>query len=327
MNDWTGHVYEGEDGQFYQHVNGADPVLMELADGNFAQLRALMELRDVAAELRELDRKNEKEERAEALRGQLRDLHMDYVAACGPLSKPGQHRTKGGPPTGQRVPGALHGSSKSARHGASLLLAHRSAARGAMGAHARKGTPWQRAESRRGRASNRPGSGGAARLPEARREDRPQVLTHSEEPEPCLNLGLVLESAAGNVPLRSSASVGLGGPLRRDRRRLRLLGLPVRRRGRGALGWRLGLVAGLVLPGALGLGLLRRAVRAALACRLLLLLSTLLDVLERPGDRSVRVHLTPGGLDGDLLQACAPPTPRGCPGGTLPGCSGSPDRR
>ncbi|MFF7169669.1 hypothetical protein [Streptomyces pseudovenezuelae] len=98
-NDWTGRLYEGDDGQFYQHVNGAEPVLLEPADGNTTQLRALMQLRDVAAELRELDRKNDEEERAEALRAQLRDLHAAYVAEYGPLSKPGQHRTKGGRPT------------------------------------------------------------------------------------------------------------------------------------------------------------------------------------------------------------------------------------
>ncbi|MGA5127719.1 SNF2-related protein [Streptomyces pseudogriseolus] len=98
-NDWTGRLYEGDDGQFYQHVNGAEPVLLEPADGNTAQLRALMQLRDVAAELRELDRKNDEEERAENLRAQLRDLHAAYVEKYGPLSKPGQHRTKGGRPT------------------------------------------------------------------------------------------------------------------------------------------------------------------------------------------------------------------------------------
>ncbi|MER5222864.1 hypothetical protein [Streptomyces flaveus] len=98
-NDWTGRLYEGDDGQFYQHVNGAEPVLLEPADGNTAQLRDLMQLRDVAAELRELDRKNDEEERADALRAQLRDLHAAYVEKYGPLSKPGQHRTKGGRPT------------------------------------------------------------------------------------------------------------------------------------------------------------------------------------------------------------------------------------
>ncbi|MEU3201010.1 hypothetical protein [Streptomyces sp. NPDC006996] len=98
-NDWTGRLYEGDDGEFYQHVNGAEPVLLEPADGNTVQLRALMQLRDVAAELRELDRKNDEEERAEALRAQLRDLHAAYVAEYGPLSKPGQHRTQGGRPT------------------------------------------------------------------------------------------------------------------------------------------------------------------------------------------------------------------------------------
>ncbi|WP_385646327.1 hypothetical protein [Streptomyces sp. SudanB91_2054] len=98
-NDWTGRLYEGDDGQFYQHVNGAEPVLVEPGDGKTTQLRDLVQLRDVAAELRELDRKNDEEERAEALRAQLRDLHAAYVEKYGPLSKPGQHRTKGGVPT------------------------------------------------------------------------------------------------------------------------------------------------------------------------------------------------------------------------------------
>ncbi|MEU6755998.1 SNF2-related protein [Streptomyces sp. NPDC046685] len=99
-NDWTGRIFQNEDdGQFYQHINGDDPVLIEPGDGNLAQLRALLELRDVAAELRELDRKNDEDERAEKLRAQLRDLHAAYVIAHGPMSKPGQHRTKGGVPT------------------------------------------------------------------------------------------------------------------------------------------------------------------------------------------------------------------------------------
>ncbi|MFE9619757.1 SNF2-related protein, partial [Streptomyces sp. NPDC006384] len=98
-NDWSGRLYEGDDGQFYQHVNGAEPVLLEPGDGNTEQLRDLVQLRDVAAELRELDRKNDEEERAEALRAELRDLHAAYVEKYGPLSKPGQHRTKNGVPT------------------------------------------------------------------------------------------------------------------------------------------------------------------------------------------------------------------------------------
>lgn len=99
-NDWTGRIFQSEDdGHFYQHINGDDPVLIEPGDNNLAQLRALLELRDVAAELRELDRKNDEDERAEKLRAQLRDLHAAYVANHGALSEPGQHRTKGGVPT------------------------------------------------------------------------------------------------------------------------------------------------------------------------------------------------------------------------------------
>ncbi|MFG2408762.1 hypothetical protein ACGFR8_31350 [Streptomyces brevispora] len=98
-NDWTGRLYEGDDGAFYQHVNGAEPVRMEPADGNTAQLRDLMRLRDVAAGLRELDRKNDEEDRAEALRAELRNLHAAYVEKHGPLSRPGQHRTKNDRPT------------------------------------------------------------------------------------------------------------------------------------------------------------------------------------------------------------------------------------
>ncbi|WP_435244712.1 hypothetical protein [Streptomyces sioyaensis] len=93
-NDWSGRLYEGDDGRLYQHVNGGDPVVVEPSDGRTAQLRDLMELRDVAAELRELDRKNDEDERAEKLRARLRDLHAAYVDTYGPLSKPGQTRTR-----------------------------------------------------------------------------------------------------------------------------------------------------------------------------------------------------------------------------------------
>ncbi|MFI1012653.1 hypothetical protein [Streptomyces sp. NPDC020965] len=92
-SDWTGRLYEGDDGRLYQHVNGGNPVTVEPSDGRDDQLRALMQLRDVAAELRALDRKNAEDERAEKLRTQLRDLHTAYVEQFGPLSKPGQFRT------------------------------------------------------------------------------------------------------------------------------------------------------------------------------------------------------------------------------------------
>ncbi|WP_190128477.1 hypothetical protein [Streptomyces mashuensis] len=92
-NDWTGRLYEGDDGKLYQHVNGGNPVVVEPSDGREDQLRALMELRDVAAELRVLDRKNAEDERAEKLRAQLRGLHTAYVEQHGPLSKPGQFRS------------------------------------------------------------------------------------------------------------------------------------------------------------------------------------------------------------------------------------------
>ncbi|NEW73748.1 hypothetical protein [Streptomyces rhizosphaericus] len=92
-NDWTGRLYEGDDGKLYQHVNGGNPVAVEPSDDRDDQLRALMQLRDVAAELRALDRKNDEDERAEKLRAQLRDLHTAYVEQYGPLSKPGQFRS------------------------------------------------------------------------------------------------------------------------------------------------------------------------------------------------------------------------------------------
>ncbi|MCZ1014448.1 hypothetical protein [Streptomyces noursei] len=92
-NDWTGRLYEGDDGKLYQHVNGGNPVAVEPSDGRDDQLRDLMQLRDVAAELRALDRKNDEDERAEKLRAQLRDLHTAYVKQYGPLSKPGQFRS------------------------------------------------------------------------------------------------------------------------------------------------------------------------------------------------------------------------------------------
>ncbi|MFI1201624.1 hypothetical protein ACH4VR_19595 [Streptomyces sp. NPDC020883] len=102
-NDWTGRLYEGDDGKLYQHVNGGNPIAVEPSDGRGDQLRALMQLRDVAAELRALDRRNDEDERAEKLRAQLRDLHTAYVEQYGPLSKPGQFRSM---KTGTRPDGA-----------------------------------------------------------------------------------------------------------------------------------------------------------------------------------------------------------------------------
>ncbi|WP_435059851.1 hypothetical protein [Streptomyces sp. bgisy060] len=92
-NDWTGRLYEGDDGKLYQHVNGGNPILVEPSDGRVDQLQALMQLRDVAAELRTLDRAHEEDPKAETLRRQLGDLHTAYVEKHGPLTKPGQFRS------------------------------------------------------------------------------------------------------------------------------------------------------------------------------------------------------------------------------------------
>lgn len=91
-NDYTGRLYADENGQLWQHINGNDPVKVVCSDGNTSQLRELMRMRDVAAELKDLDRSGDEPERSEELRGRLRELHGTYTQAYGPLSRPRQTR-------------------------------------------------------------------------------------------------------------------------------------------------------------------------------------------------------------------------------------------
>ncbi|MBV6700247.1 hypothetical protein KV557_24610 [Kitasatospora aureofaciens] len=91
-NDYTGRLYRDGEGRIWQHVNGGDPVEAIPSDGNTGQLVALMEMRTVAAELKELDRTGDEAPRAEELRGRLRQLHSAYTQAHGPLSQPRQTR-------------------------------------------------------------------------------------------------------------------------------------------------------------------------------------------------------------------------------------------
>ncbi|MEW1551337.1 DUF6884 domain-containing protein [Streptomyces tsukubensis] len=93
--DFTGRLYTDDQDQIWQHVNGADPVRVVTADGvrGTEQLRALLSMRDVAGELRELDRTGGDLVQAREVRGQLARLHDAYTAAYGPLSRPRQTRT------------------------------------------------------------------------------------------------------------------------------------------------------------------------------------------------------------------------------------------
>ena len=91
-NDYTGRLYRGEDGRIWQHINGGNPIEAIPSDGNTAQLLALMELRDVAAELKELDRTGDEADRADQLRARARELHAAYTETHGPLSRPRQTR-------------------------------------------------------------------------------------------------------------------------------------------------------------------------------------------------------------------------------------------
>ena len=102
-NDYTGRLYVGEDGRIWQHVNGEDPAEAIPADGNTEQLRALIRMRDVAAELRELDRSDGDLARAEQLRTRLRDLYATYTDGYGPLSRPHQQRLGAGAEARERA--------------------------------------------------------------------------------------------------------------------------------------------------------------------------------------------------------------------------------
>ncbi|MER6757618.1 helicase-related protein [Micromonospora echinofusca] len=102
-NDYTGRLYLDEDGRIWQHINGADPVEAVPSDGNTGQLLALMQLRDVAAELKELDRTGDEADRAQQLRARLRELHAAYTTAHGPLSRPRQTRLSAGAEVRERA--------------------------------------------------------------------------------------------------------------------------------------------------------------------------------------------------------------------------------
>ncbi|MCX4682625.1 hypothetical protein OG413_46425, partial [Streptomyces sp. NBC_01433] len=92
--DFTGRLYTDDQGQIWQHVNGADPVRVITADGvqGAEQLRTLLSLRDVAGELQELDRTGSDPDRAREVRDQLARLHTAYTAKHGALSRPRQTR-------------------------------------------------------------------------------------------------------------------------------------------------------------------------------------------------------------------------------------------
>lgn len=90
--DYTGRLYQDGDGRIWQHFNGADPIEAICSDGNTAQLLALMQLRDVMVELKELDRTGDDLARADELRGRARSLHAAYTQRHGPLSRPRQTR-------------------------------------------------------------------------------------------------------------------------------------------------------------------------------------------------------------------------------------------
>ncbi|MFJ7271975.1 hypothetical protein ACIQV3_35965 [Streptomyces sp. NPDC099050] len=93
-SDFTGRLYTDDQARIWQHVNGADPIRVITADGTAGteQLRMLLSLRDVAAEVRELDRTGSDPNHGSEARGQLARLHTAYTTAYGPLSKPGQTR-------------------------------------------------------------------------------------------------------------------------------------------------------------------------------------------------------------------------------------------
>jgi N12 class adenine-specific DNA methylase len=93
-SDFTGRLYTDDQARIWQHVNGADPVRAITADGatGTEQLRMLLSLRDVAGEVRELDRTGSDPDAASEARDRLARLHTAYTTAYGPVSKPGQTR-------------------------------------------------------------------------------------------------------------------------------------------------------------------------------------------------------------------------------------------
>ncbi|MGV9277684.1 DEAD/DEAH box helicase family protein, partial [Streptomyces griseosporeus] len=92
IQDFTGRLSADVDGKLWQASGDGEQVAVELPAKQHAQLAALIELKDLVRGLNELDRSGSDPALADAHRRLTKATYERYVAAYGPLSRPGQQQ-------------------------------------------------------------------------------------------------------------------------------------------------------------------------------------------------------------------------------------------
>ncbi|WP_281944646.1 hypothetical protein [Streptomyces olivaceus] len=92
LQDFTGRLSADVEGKLWQTSGDGELVAVELPAKQHAQLAALVELKDLVRGLNELDRSGSDLALADAHRRLTKEAYARYVAAHGPLSRPGQQQ-------------------------------------------------------------------------------------------------------------------------------------------------------------------------------------------------------------------------------------------
>ncbi|MFI8365233.1 hypothetical protein ACIGD1_34415 [Streptomyces sp. NPDC085612] len=92
ITDFTGRLSMDADGKLWQANSNGDPVAIDLPVAEHAQLTALIELKDLARGLNDLDRRGTDTALADAQRRTTKAAYQAYVAEYGPLSRPRQQQ-------------------------------------------------------------------------------------------------------------------------------------------------------------------------------------------------------------------------------------------
>ncbi|WP_186779882.1 DEAD/DEAH box helicase family protein [Streptomyces salinarius] len=92
LQDFTGRLSADVEGKLWQTSGNGELVAVELPAKQHAQLAALIELKDLVRGLNELDRSGSDLALADAHRRLTKGAYERYVAAHGPLSRPGQQQ-------------------------------------------------------------------------------------------------------------------------------------------------------------------------------------------------------------------------------------------
>ncbi|WP_055689450.1 DUF6884 domain-containing protein, partial [Streptomyces prasinus] len=92
LQDFTGRLSADVEGKLWQTSGDGEQVAVELPAEQHAQLAALIELKDLVRGLNDLDRSGSDLALADAHRRLTKETYQRYVAAHGPLSRPGQQQ-------------------------------------------------------------------------------------------------------------------------------------------------------------------------------------------------------------------------------------------